>query len=237
MDQKIEPNSPSKNLEVIEQLGNIITTDKVDFLIILLLTVFSELKLSELANYSKKSKTTILRHIHAINGTFKNLILSRDLKVRGNIPAKVFRIDPIIRQKIMSMDVDAQLIYQHPDLISFLPMLLSLNRTMVFIVQNLHENLISFFDFLEEDLDKSRLKKKEPMYSKIVQNMPNFEAIYNKHLIFLTESQKNKIIPLYTSFIDKMLEILQESTKEDNQPYLFYNILIDLEKILSNRKK
>ncbi len=237
MNQEIEPISPSKNLEIIEQLGNIITEDKVDFLIILLLTVFNELKLSELANYSKKSKTTISRHIYAINRKFKNLILSRELKVRGNIPAKVYRIDPLTRQKIMSMDVDAQLIYQHPDLISFLPMLLSLNRTTVFIIQNLHENLISFFDFLEEDLEKLRDKEEAPMYSKIVQNMPNFEATYNKHLIFLTESQKNKIIPLYLSFIEKMLKILQETTSEDKQPYLFYNILIDLEKILSNRKK
>ncbi|MBD3338771.1 MAG: hypothetical protein GF353_06670, partial [Candidatus Lokiarchaeota archaeon] len=211
--------SPSKNLEIIEKIGNIIYEDKVDFIIILLLTVFKELKLSKLAKYSKMSKTTISRHIKSINRNFKNLIKFRESKVRGNIPAKIYRIESEVRQKLMSMDVDAQVLYNHPNLKSFLPMLLSLNRITVFIMQNIHKTLNSFFDFLELDIEKSNKKEKDSIYSKIVRSMPNYEATYNKHLVFLTETQKNKIIPVYRNFIDEMLKILQEPTLEDNQPY------------------
>jgi len=97
-DQKTQDKDPRITIEILE--------DEIRFKILMLLQMYGDLSLSELTEKIGKSKSTLHRHLQKL--LEMDLVEeSKEIQVRGNIPAKYYKIPGLLFEKLPNINMQS----------------------------------------------------------------------------------------------------------------------------------
>lgn len=217
-DTKIKSDKIIDNPIILQYISN-----STDFKLIMLLTVYQELSLTELNRKSGISKATLSRHLKKMLSD-DIVILSKEVLVRGDRKAQYFSLSrsiysllPSISEKdLKSLDNSQKnRIYKITRAIT--------NSSVDFSV----ESIVAFKHFLNS-LDDKMGGKLETFF-----NNPDFYLTFN----FLSKEQYNRYIELLKEFNLKLVQSLSEIEKKHpnaNKSYLLCNYLIPITTIFDD---
>ena len=176
-----------------------------------LLSMYSELSFTELCKRLIKSKSTVHPHLQKLieHGIVE---VVREVKVRGNIPAKIFSLKK--RELTYSTFTGIKEMEIFGDIFSAI--------SFETHIRNFIDMKLRFYERLERSEDGTDVLKQ----------MKDNEEIFNS-AFFLTESQYRKTKELFNELLEKLNIIINnDGTKENVKPFHFMVSATNLNRIL-----
>ena len=182
-----------------------------------LLHLYPDLSFSEISKKINKSKSTTHHHLKELMD-YDLIELSRQEKVRGNIPAKYYSLKPGYIEKLS--ETDSEIEKATPSTVEFYIAYLN------FVIRNL-EIYKKFFEVLEGrkgglEYLKELIKKDEGFSS----------------MFFLSEERYKKVRVIYSEFIKKISEIEREENGiKKEKPYYIFTLGMPLKTVIEELSK
>lgn len=227
MKRKFSPNERStqkskENLPIFEIFNHPARLE-----ILMILQMYPALNVTQIANLTSYSKSTIARHLLELEN--HGILISEQLPttIEGRFDPKIYRIksDKSITLNTEGFDpIEASL----SENIMFLSLLQLSTASFIQILKK----LFSFYQKISSDYDESSLQEI------IKKELPNTDPEFR--FLFFDKTHFNKLCTLREKFrqdIDKLLE--EQSSQQDNGsfPYLYFEGAINLKKIFDFEKK
>ncbi|MFX0008117.1 MAG: ArsR family transcriptional regulator [Candidatus Hermodarchaeota archaeon] len=204
-----------------------------------LLSMYPELSFSEICKKLEKSKSTVHHHLQKLI-EIGLIEVKREEKVRGSIPAKIYALRNVdsgdnafvcgIGNKPCPSLITGEISGTIDDLLSIgidktiSEKIIEGEKVIETYSKNIHESRFRFYENLSS-LDDAT----EPI-KKILKNKEFFNSI-----IFLSESQYNKVREFVEDFLTKLYEFIESNKKENSasyKPYVFLASAMNLKEIL-----
>lgn len=222
---KIEENQNKINFEDIFK-------NSINFQILILLFIYSELNIPNIAKILGISKSTAIRHLTEMEN-YKLIELSKEQKVRSDLKTRFYKLSPSGIKNLPSYTPEQIKGFNESQRSAFFKMIIeSLKYTANFV--DLTINL--FMDYLD---------KKDISAGDELQKMMEDQSI-SFNLQFYTENQFKKFLQIYTQFIINLRNMFMEEYKDiqehpekllDSKPYCWLNVLLPIQQILESKKK
>jgi DNA-binding transcriptional ArsR family regulator len=208
-------NELEKNTQEVSVLD--ILKSEIRFRIFSLFHLYPELSLSMLKEITGKGKSTLHHHLEKLIDA--NLIeVSREEKVRGNIPAKFFSLKPGYLKELEHTDEDldkgGQTTFEF------------YNAYLNFVIKT----LIQYQKFFE----KFRLEEQgSESLNNLLKESEGFSS-----MMFFTHDQFRRVHKLYEEFSKKLNEIeAEEDALKKEKPFYFFSFGMPLKVIIEELSK
>ena len=165
-----EPIEPSKDDEVLESWGMLVTKSTVRLKIWQILELFGEMNVTQISNLLKESKSTVSRHLNSMEQD--DLVISRKVESTcdGRIASKVFIINHEIKSR-GGMDQSEGLPKDFKKRIEFIKSEIQTNRSSITMMNGIMELLLPIYDEVEslikQDTEES-LKKADELFNQFM---------------------------------------------------------------------
>lgn len=223
--EKIEEKHENNNFEDIFK-------NRINFQILILLIIYSELSIPNIAKILGISKSTVIRHLDEMENS-KLIELSKEEKVRSDLKTRYYRISPSGMKNLPSYTPEQIKGFNESQRAAFFKMIVdSLKYTSNFV--DLTVKL--FIEYLD---------KKDTSVGDELQKMMEDQSI-SINLQFYTEDQFKKFLKIYTQFITNLRDMFMEEYKDlqqhpekllESKPFCWLNVLLPIQKIMEDKKE
>lgn len=191
-----------------------ILKSEIRFRIFVLLNLYPELSYSEISQKLKKSKSTIHPHLKKLIN-LELIEVSREEKVRGNIPAKFYSLKKGYLEKLADIDEESsELPVDESTLIFFKTMTNFLIKTMDM-----------YYKFVEKMASEGNISMG---LKEMRKNKEGFSSMY-----FFSKEQYMKARDYYHEYNEKLNELeVEESDLKKERPFFLLSIAIPLKRII-----
>ena len=208
-----------KNYDSRVSIGKLIEKSEIRMKIRGLLTIYNELSLTELCAKIGRSKSTVHPHLQLLI-EYNIVQVTREKKVRGNIPAKYYSLTPNAHEllEFAGVDISGGIDEQLADSI------IKSGKNFNKYHKTLLEMHIKFFNKLAKSGDAA----------KILREMKYYTEGYTGTTFYLTEDQLKRWRKLYFDLsIDFYKQVIKENKENPNteKPYYFFAKILPLKKI------
>jgi len=202
------PNN-SKEESVIEILRS-----EIRFRIFVLLNLYPELSFSEISQKLKKSKSTIHPHLEKLI-KLELIEVSREEKVRGNIPAKFYSLKKGYLEKLAGIDEESSELTVDESNLAFF-------RTWTnFMIKTLE----MYYEFFEKKASEGDVSK---ILEEMRKNKEGFSSMY-----FFSKEQYMKARDYYHEYQEKLNELeAEENGLKKEKPFYIFTIAIPLKRVI-----
>ena len=200
--------------------------NKLDMRILLLLKMFEELSMTNLAYHTGKSKATISRRTRElVRLGLINSFSKDDEPQAGNIKRNYYKLSKNFDTLLEKKDYDLKYIISNnrwEDLLENLTMYSYYYKKIKFISDHVND----YIEALENLLLTSVAMERLPMVEIITLLMETLEK-NTMNFRFLTEEQYEEVRNLNREYNDKVDEILEKGEKKE-KPFLYLNLLLPI---------
>ncbi|MFO7796793.1 MAG: winged helix-turn-helix domain-containing protein [Promethearchaeia archaeon] len=203
--------SKSKEEPFLEILRN-----EIRFSIFILLNLYPELSYSEISQKLSKAKSTLHPHLKKLI-KLELIEVSREEKVRGNIPANYYSLKKGYLEKLADIELDSSEILTDESALVFF-------KTMTnFLIKTLE----LYYKFIENMASEDNL-------SIVLEEMRKKKKMLSSMYFFSNENYK-KVRNYYHEFTQKLneLEAEEEGLKKE-RPFFLFSVALPLKRIIEN---
>jgi len=200
--------------EIQEETVTEILKSEIRFRIFVLLNLYPELSFSEISQKLNKSKSTIHPHLEKLI-KLELIEVSREEKVRGNIPAKFYSLKKGYLEKLAGIDEESSELPVDESTLMFF-------RTWTnFIIKTLE----MYYKFFE-------IKASEGSISKILEEMRKNKEGFSS-MYFFSKEQYMKARDYYHEYQEKLTELeAEENGLKKERPFYIFTIAIPLKRVI-----
>lgn len=201
-------NNGEEKISIIETLKN-----ENRFRILVLLHLYPELSFSEIAKKLNKNKSTIHPHLDKLIKA-EVIEVSREEKVRGNIPSKFYSLRPGYIKKLSETDSEMQKVDQTA---------LKFYRTYLNFAIKTLELYNKFFEGFLRGVHLEKLHE-------IMKEEKGFSS-----MLFLSEDQFKKALKYYKEFVKELNKIeAEENGIKREKPYYIFTFGMALKDVMDS---
>jgi DNA-binding transcriptional ArsR family regulator len=191
-----------------------ILRSEIRFRIFVLLNLYPELSYSQISQKLRKSKSTLHPHLEKLI-ELELIEVSREEKIRGNIPAKFYSLKKGYLDTLANIDEEnSELPVDESTLVLFKTMTNFMIKTM--------EMYYKFFEKMAYEGEISKLLEE------MRKNKEGFSSMY-----FFSKEQFMKAHEYYQEFNEKLNELeVEESGLKKERPFFLITVAIPLKRII-----
>lgn len=200
--------------EIQEETVIEILKSEIRFRIFVLLNLYPELSFSEISQKLNKSKSTIHPHLEKLI-KLELIEVSREEKVRGNIPAKFYSLKKGYLEKLAGIDEESSELPVDESTLMFF-------RTWTnFIIKTLE----MYYKFFEIKAFEGNISK---ILEEMRKNKEGFSSMY-----FFSKEQYMKARDYYHEYQEKLTELeAEENGLKKERPFYIFTIAIPLKRVI-----
>ena len=205
-------------------------SSKIRYRILLLLYIYRELSLTEIAEKMKKSKPAIHHHLKKMIEA-EVVEESKEIAVRGSIKSKYYRVishrPPVIKKRdIKTLDVE-----ERPRALEYLSKVI---REGIPEYVNALEMINNYADYLEKEATRGNINVDE------ILNFFDENDLQYRQVFYLSREEHKRYIKYLEEFESKVENMIKEGRKNkkdlETNPYYVFTAILPIKTLLELEK-